>query len=107
MPLFVQPIFVSLKGISTVLWFGYGLLLIFNYRLEELKASRNTSETQAAMYNRDHPRYPYKSHGQWLKAMYGMVACVIILVFNGLGPFFRHPFDTRHFVVDYIAVGLF
>jgi yeast amino acid transporter len=57
------------------------------------------------MYDRNHPRYPYKSHGQWLKAAYGMVATMILVVFNGIGPFFENPFDGRTFVASYISVS--
>jgi hypothetical protein len=57
------------------------------------------------MFDRNHPRYPYKSHGQWLKAAYGGVACTILVFFNGIAPFFQRPFDTRRFVADYIGVS--
>lgn len=58
------------------------------------------------MYDRDNPRYPYKSHGQWLKACYGLVACTLLVLFNGVGPFLEHPFDTRRFIASYIGVSL-
>jgi amino acid transporter len=61
------------------------------------------SEAQAATYDRDHPLYPYKSHGQWLKGCYGMVACVILILFNGVGAFIE-PFNARKFVSAYISV---
>lgn len=64
----------------------------------------NASEVQAATYDRNHPRYPYKSHGQWLKASYGMVACIILLIFNGVAPFLERPFDVRRFVASYVSV---
>jgi yeast amino acid transporter len=66
----------------------------------------NVSEAQAAAYDRNHPRYPYKSHGQWLKACYGMVACIILVVFNGIGSFLEQPFDYRRFIASYIGVRL-
>jgi amino acid transporter len=56
------------------------------------------------MYDRNHPKYPYKSHGQWLKACYGMVACIILVIFNGIGPFLENPFDMRRFIASYIGV---
>lgn len=65
----------------------------------------NASEVQAATYDRNHPRYPYKSHGQWLKACYGMVACTILLLFNGITPFLERPFDVRRFIASYISVS--
>jgi hypothetical protein len=58
------------------------------------------------MYDRDNPRYPYKSHGQWLKACYGLIASTLLVIFNGVGPFLEHPFDTRRFVASYISVSI-
>jgi amino acid transporter len=74
-------------------------------RLEDAKLYGNTSESQAANYDRDHPLYPYKSHGQWLKGCYGMVACIILTLFNGVTAFLD-PFNVRKFVSAYISVSL-
>lgn len=74
-------------------------------RLEDVKNYGNASEAQVAMFDRNNPRYPYKSHGQWLKAAYGGIACTILVLFNGIGPFFTHPFNTRGFIADYIGVS--
>ena len=57
------------------------------------------------MYDRDNARYPYKSHGQWLKACYGLISCVILVLFNGLKPFLLDPFDTKQFIASYIGVS--
>ena len=77
------------------------------YRLDDVKSHESVSEAQAACYNRDHPRYPYKSHGQWLRATYGIIACIILLLFNGVFAFLVDPFDYQNFLVSYIAVSLF
>jgi len=82
------------------------ILIFSSRRLADVKLYGNASQTQAAMYDRDNPRYPYKSHGQWLKACYGLVACTLLVIFNGVGPFLEHPFDTRRFVASYIGVSL-
>jgi yeast amino acid transporter len=66
----------------------------------------NASEAQAAAYDRNHPQYPYKSRGQWLKASYGMVSCIILVLFNGIGSFLEEPFDVRAFIASYISVSL-
>ncbi|KAL9111009.1 MAG: hypothetical protein Q9227_004442 [Pyrenula ochraceoflavens] len=76
-----------------------------NSILEDVKTYGNASEVQAATYDRNHPQYPYKSHGQWLKACYGMVACLILLLFNGVAPFLEDPFDVRRFIASYISVS--
>ncbi|TGO90109.1 hypothetical protein BPOR_0079g00220 [Botrytis porri] len=75
--------------------------------LEDTKLYGNASERQAAHYNRDHPRYPYKSHGQWLKGFYGMTACIILVTFNGVSAFLERPFDARRFVASYVSVPVF
>src|SRR5712664_173780 len=75
------------------------------HRLEDVKTYGNTSEAQAEIYDRNHPRYPYKSHGQWLKACYGMVSCIILVLFNGIGPFLERPFDVHLFIASYISVS--
>jgi amino acid transporter len=77
--------------------------LLTEHSLEDAKRYGNTSEAQAASYDRDHPLYPYKSHGQWLKASYGMVACIILILFNGVSAFIE-PFNVRKFIAAYISV---
>ena len=79
----------------------HGLTII---SLQDFKMYGNASEAQAASYDRDHPRYPYKSHGQWLKACYGLVTCSLLVIFNGVGMFLTEPFDVRRFVASYISV---
>lgn len=81
--------------------------LSFFRTLEDVKTYGNTSEAQAEIYDRNNPRYPYKSHGQWLKACYGMVSCIILVLFNGIGPFLERPFDVHRFIASYISVPVF
>ncbi|KAH8890598.1 proline-specific permease [Thozetella sp. PMI_491] len=84
-----------------------GTYLFFYRALEEAKFSGHASQAQAASYDRDNELYPYKSHGQWLKASYGLVACSVLLLFNGVGAFLEDPFDVRRFVSAYISVPVF
>ncbi|KAH6684577.1 proline-specific permease [Halenospora varia] len=81
--------------------------LSFFKTLEDAKLYGNASEAQTACYDRNHPRYPYKSHGQWLKAAYGMVSCMLLVVFNGIGAFLERPFNVRRFVSSYISLPVF
>ncbi|KAM5483702.1 hypothetical protein MaudMau93_006209 [Microsporum audouinii] len=85
----------------------YGIIcatyLRFYLTLQEENKLGNTAESQNGVYDRQNPRYPYKSHGQWLKACFGMVACFILLLFNGIPPFLKDPFDVRAFIVSYIS----
>ncbi|AEO67776.1 uncharacterized protein THITE_2051579 [Thermothielavioides terrestris NRRL 8126] len=80
--------------------------LCFFRTLEDAKQYGNTSESQAASYDRNHPLYPYKSHGQWLKGCYGLVACIILMLFNGVAAFIK-PFNIHKFVAAYISLPIF
>jgi amino acid transporter len=56
-------------------------------------------------FDRNSPGYPYKSHGQWLRACYGLLGCFLLVVFNGwrsLGS----PMKTGDFLGCYISVSL-
>ncbi len=81
------------------------LTLTILCRLETAKLSGNTSESQAASYDRDNSLYPYKSHGQWLKAFYGFAASTILVLFNGIPAFIDEPFNVRRFVSAYAGVS--
>lgn len=83
------------------------LSIWFSYSLQDAQLYGNTSEAQAASYDRNHRRYPYKSHGQWLKACFGMVACIILVLFNGIRAFLEDPFDVNGFIASYISVSFF
>lgn len=80
--------------------------LYFFRTLEDAKLYGNTSESQAASYDRNHPLYPYKSHGQWLKGCYGLVCCALLILFNGVAAFIS-PFNVRKFVSAYISLPTF
>ncbi|KAL2760300.1 hypothetical protein ACRALDRAFT_1067117 [Sodiomyces alcalophilus JCM 7366] len=81
--------------------------LCFYRTLEDAKTYETTSEVQAASYDRNNPLYPYKSHGQWLKACYGMVSCGILMLLNGVGAFLETPFNARKFISAYISLPIF
>lgn len=74
-------------------------------RLQSAKLYGNVSEAQAASYDRSNSLYPYKSHGQWLKASYGMVASIILVLFNGVPAFLENPFNVPNFVSAYISAS--
>ncbi|EFW20887.1 amino acid transporter [Coccidioides posadasii str. Silveira] len=81
--------------------------LCFYKALKEARASGNPSECYATFYDRNNPRYPYKSHAQWFKALWGMTACTILCIFSGATTFLRTPFDTHGFIVSYISIPVF
>jgi yeast amino acid transporter len=55
------------------------------------------------LYDRDAVNFPYRSHWQYLRAWYGMVACGLMAIFNGWGSI--SPFSGGDFVASYISVS--
>jgi yeast amino acid transporter len=55
------------------------------------------------LYNRDHHEYPYKSHGQYLRACYALMGCSLFIIFNGWRTFVT-PMSVADFLACYIAV---
>lgn len=58
------------------------------------------------LYDRDHPQYPYKSHGQYLRAYYALTGCSLYIFFNGWRTFVP-PMSVADFVACYIPIVLF
>jgi yeast amino acid transporter len=58
------------------------------------------------LYNRDHHEYPYKSHGQYLRACYALMGCSLFIAFNGWRTFVS-PMSVSDFLACYIAVRPF
>ncbi|PMB73039.1 Proline-specific permease [Beauveria bassiana] len=79
----------------------------FYKTLEVAKMSEDMSAAQAASYDRDSPLYPYKSHGQWLKAFYGFAGSCILLLFNGVPAILEKPFNVRKFVSAYVGIPVY
>ena len=57
-------------------------------------------------YDRESKRYPYKSHLQWLRAVYGLTGCVLMTLFNGWTSVLS-PRNPKDFVASYISVFVF
>jgi amino acid transporter len=55
------------------------------------------------LYNRDAATFPYRSHWQYLRAWYGVVACGLMAFFNGWRSI--SPFSGGDFVASYISVS--
>jgi len=55
-------------------------------------------------YDRDDDHfYPYRSHGQYLRAWYGLLGCSIFVVFNGWRSVIS-PMSNADFVAAYINI---
>ncbi|KAJ4094501.1 hypothetical protein NW760_012670 [Fusarium oxysporum] len=57
------------------------------------------------LYDRSNPRYPYRSHGQCLRAYYAVLACSLFVIFNGWRTFIS-PVNIKDFFGCYIAILL-
>jgi len=58
------------------------------------------------LYNRDHHQYPYKSHGQYLRACYALTGCSMFIFFNGWRTFVP-PMSVGDFLACYLPIVLF
>jgi amino acid permease len=54
-------------------------------------------------FRRSGRRYPYRSHLQWMRAAYGLVACLLFALFQGWETFLT-PMSVKDFIASYIAV---
>ncbi|KAG8528725.1 uncharacterized protein KY384_006412 [Bacidia gigantensis] len=65
----------------------------------------NTGQDRAAYNREDKARYPYKSHWQFMRAWYGMIACGAMAFFNGWRTV--QPIAGKDFVASYISIFIF
>jgi amino acid transporter len=55
-------------------------------------------------FDRNSPTYPYKSHGQWMRASYALLGCFLLTFFNGWRSL-SHPTNIADFLGCYISVS--
>jgi yeast amino acid transporter len=56
------------------------------------------------LYDRQSPHYPYKSHGQYLRAWYALIGCALFILFNGWRTFVS-PMSLEDFFGCYVGVS--
>jgi amino acid transporter len=56
--------------------------------------------------NRAANDYPYKTHLQPLRALYAIIGCTLLLIFNGWRSFLN-PFSHADFLAAYMAIPIF
>jgi hypothetical protein len=64
----------------------------------------NLTPEMRNMYKRSAKQYPYRSHLQWIRAVYALVGCVLMATFQGWRTFLS-PMSGKDFVASYIAVS--
>ncbi|KAL8903946.1 MAG: hypothetical protein Q9207_003593 [Kuettlingeria erythrocarpa] len=60
-----------------------------------------------SIHDRSSPNYPYLSRGQPFTAIFGLVACLLIVVMNGWKVFYQKPFKVENFLASYLWVIIF
>jgi amino acid permease len=75
------------------------------YHRIKAAAEDHTLENRHA-YNRDDKQYPYRTHGQLFRAYYGLLFCILLLLFNNWRAFVP-PFSTPDFIASYIGIVAF
>jgi amino acid permease len=75
------------------------------YHRIKAAADDHTLENRAA-FNRDDEQYPYRTSGQLFRATYGLVFCILLILFNGWRSFLE-PFAVSDFIVSYISIAAF
>ncbi|KAM7219229.1 hypothetical protein V8F06_005398 [Rhypophila decipiens] len=101
----------ELKTYCTISWLVVYVTIAATYLCfcRTLNSAREAapSTDQASLYDRDSPTYPYKSHGQWLKAAFGCAGCIIVLLFNGVPSLLQLPVDISRFMAAYVTIPVF
>ncbi|PSN68423.1 hypothetical protein BS50DRAFT_492788 [Corynespora cassiicola Philippines] len=69
--------------------------IAFYHRIK-VAADDHTLENRSA-FNRDDKQYPYRTHGQLFRAYYGLIFCILLIIFNNWRAFVP-PFSTPDFV---------
>ena len=67
------------------------------------RATEDNRISNHTAYDRDHEYYPYRSHGQVFRAIYGLAFSIFLIFFTGWQSFAK-PFDRNEFVASYISV---
>jgi yeast amino acid transporter len=72
--------------------------------LSSIKAATedSTIENRTA-FDREDEHYPYRAHGQLFRSYYGLIFCLLLILFNGWHTFV--PFQVQDFIVSYIGVS--
>jgi len=100
--------------ISILIVFGVNCLAFLEYYKCIQKAASGADDTMddkddpevRSLYDRNAPTYPYKSHGQWLRACYGLLGCFLLILFNGWRSL-TYPRSAADFLGCYICILIF
>jgi hypothetical protein len=87
----------------------FGKLINGGFSINDAADSKNAAVNAAGIsryaFRRRDRQYPYKSRGQWLKAVWGFTGASLFVLFNGWQSF-TSPFSPADFVASYISVSI-
>ena len=87
----------------------FSKLINGDFSINDAADSKNAAVNAAGInrhaYERRNRQFPYKSRGQWLKAVWGFTGTSLLALFNGWQSFTR-PFSPADFVASYISVSI-
>lgn len=66
------------------------------YHCIKSAAEDHTLENRSA-FNRDDKQYPYRTHGQLFRAYYGLLFCILLILFNNWRAFVSDPCASGNF----------
>lgn len=69
------------------------------------QAADDPSVENRSAFNREDEQYPYRTSGQLFRAVYGLLFCILLLIFNGWTTFLV-PFQVKDFIASYISVSV-
>jgi amino acid transporter len=72
----------------------------------DLDDDLNLTQETRTFYKRAARQYPYRSHLQWIRAVYAFVGCTLMIIFQGWHTFLS-PMKTAEFVAIYIGIIIF
>lgn len=75
------------------------------YHRIKVASGDHTLENRSA-FNRDDKQYPYRTHGQLFRAYYGLLFCILLILFNNWRAFV-HPFSLPDVIASYIGILAF
>jgi hypothetical protein len=110
-----------MPNISAILWrvsslsifspdtIRFGVLINGGVSVNDAADGNNSAVNAAGInrhaFGRRNRQYPYKSRGQWFKAVWGFTGTSLFALFNGWQSFTR-PFSPADFVASYISVSI-
>jgi amino acid transporter len=104
---------VQIAVVSTLIVYGLNCIAYLNFFHQmnaaasgKLDDELNLTPQTRAYYNRTARRFPYRTHLQWLRAVYAFTGCFLLVVFQGWRTLIS-PVAANDFLASYLAIVIF